>query len=185
MAVPVWTWILAVPLTTLLMPVSANKPSGARSSSHSSPVFACLGVGGDCDYGERLAFGALDGPRFACVQDAGRGLIFSNPDRGVIVACEQAQYGKRHVRAAARSASRNYFSTRPATTDGIERQRQIGIVLVWVVALYFKGFGGIDQSTTRVAHRVGIPHIYVAGQASAQQCVEPAVHGDNVVALPR
>ena len=29
MAVPVWTWIVAVDLTTLLMPVSANKPSGA------------------------------------------------------------------------------------------------------------------------------------------------------------
>ena len=34
--------------------------------------------------------------------------------------------------------------TRPATADGIERQRQIGIVLVRVVALNFKVGGGID-----------------------------------------
>ena len=107
-------------------------------------MFAYLGVGGYGDDGERLAFGAFDGPRFACVQDAGRGLVFGNPDRGILVACEQPQYGKRHVRTAARSASRNYFGTRPATTDGIERQRQIGIVLVRVVALNFKVGGGID-----------------------------------------
>ena len=53
------------------------------------------------------------------------------------------------------------------------------------MALYLKGLGGIDQRAARIAHRVGIPHIYVAAQASAQQCVEPAVHGDNVIALPR
>lgn len=147
-------------------------------------MFAYYCPRGNGDDGERLALGALNGPRFACVQDAGRDLIFGNPGWSVIVACEQPQNGKLHIRAAARGAGRNYFGTRPATTDGIERQRQIGIVLVRVVALYFKGFGGIDQRTTRVAHRVGIPHIYVAAQASAQQCVEPAVHGDNVVALP-
>lgn len=28
MAVPVWTWIVAVDLTTLLIPVSANKHKG-------------------------------------------------------------------------------------------------------------------------------------------------------------
>lgn len=28
MAVPVWTWIVAVDLTTLLMPVSVNRPRG-------------------------------------------------------------------------------------------------------------------------------------------------------------
>ena len=52
------------------------------------------------------------------------------------------------------------------------------------MALNFKVGGGIDQLSARIAYRVGIPHIYVAAQASAQQCVEPAVHGDNVVALP-
>ncbi len=52
------------------------------------------------------------------------------------------------------------------------------------MALNFKVGGGIDQRTTCVAHRVGIPHIYIAAQSRAQQCVEPAVHGDNVIALP-
>ena len=84
------------------------------------------------------------------------------------VAREQAQYGKCHVRTAARSASRNHFGTRPAASDGIERQRQIGIVLVGVVALNFKVGGGIDQRTTRITHRVGIPHIHVAAQAGTQ-----------------
>lgn len=37
MAVPVWTWIVAVDLTTLLMPVSANRSRGLWSSSHSRP----------------------------------------------------------------------------------------------------------------------------------------------------
>ena len=52
------------------------------------------------------------------------------------------------------------------------------------MALNFKVGGGIDQRTTCVAHRVGIPHIYIAAQSRAQQRVEPAVHGDNVIALP-
>ena len=52
------------------------------------------------------------------------------------------------------------------------------------MAFYFKGFGGIDQRATRITHRVDIPYIHVTAQASAQQRVEPAVHGDNVVALP-
>ncbi len=59
-------------------------------------------------------------------------------------------------------AVRNHFGTRPATADGIERQRQIGKVLVRVMALNFKVGGGIDQCATCIAHRVGIPHIYVA-----------------------
>ena len=53
------------------------------------------------------------------------------------------------------------------------------------MALYLKSFGGIDQRAAGVAHRVGVPHIHVAAQPRAQQRVEPAVHGDNVVALPR
>lgn len=136
------------------------------------------------DDGERLAFGALDGPRLTCVKNAGDYLVLSNPDWGVIIACEQAQYGKRHVRTAASGAGRNHFGTRPTTADGIERQRQIGIVLVGVVALNFKVGGSIDQCATGIAHRIGIPHIYVAAQAGTQQRVESAVHGDNVVALP-
>jgi len=52
------------------------------------------------------------------------------------------------------------------------------------VAFYLKGFGGIDQRTARVAHRVGISYIYVAAKPRAQQCIESAVHGDNVVTLP-
>ena len=62
----------------------------------------------------------------------------------MLVASEQAQYGKRHVRTAASGAGRNYFGTWPAATDGIERQCQIGIVLVRIVALNFKVGGGID-----------------------------------------
>ena len=53
------------------------------------------------------------------------------------------------------------------------------------MAFYFKIGSGIDQSASRVAHRVGIPHIHIAAQPGAQQRVEPAVHCDNVVALPR
>lgn len=52
------------------------------------------------------------------------------------------------------------------------------------MALYLKGFGGIDQRTTGFAYRIGIPHINVAAQTGSQQRVESAVHGDNVVALP-
>lgn len=52
------------------------------------------------------------------------------------------------------------------------------------MAFYFKGFGGIDQRTTCVAHRVGVPHIHIAAQSRAQQRVKSAVHGDDVVALP-
>lgn len=148
-------------------------------------MFACHRPRSKSDDRERLAFGALNGPRFASVQNAGRGLVFGNPDWGVIVASEQAQYGKRHIRTAASGAGRNYFGTRPATADGIERQRKIGIVLVRVMALNFKVGGGIDQRTTRITHRVGIPHIYVAAQAGAQQRIESTIHSDNVVALPR
>lgn len=139
---------------------------------------------GYSDYGERLALGAFDGPRFTCAKDAGDHLVLGNPDWGVIVACEQAQYGKRHVRTATGGAGRNHFGTRPAMADGIERQSQICIVLVGVVAFYLKGFGGIYQRTTRVAYRVGIPHINVTAQAGAQQRVESAVHSDDVIALP-
>ena len=52
------------------------------------------------------------------------------------------------------------------------------------MALNFKVSGGIDQRATYIAHRVGISHINIAAQARAQQRIEPAVHGDNVVALP-
>lgn len=148
-------------------------------------MFAYHRPGGKGDDGERLALVAFDDPRFSCAKDAGDDLVRGNPDWGVLVAREQAQYGKRHIRTAAGGASRNYFSNRPAASDGIERQRQIGIVLVRIVPLNFKVGGGIDQSATCIAHRVGIPHIYVATQSRAQQRVEPAVHSDNVIALPR
>ena len=52
------------------------------------------------------------------------------------------------------------------------------------MTLYLKGFSGIDQRATRVAHRIGISYIYVAAQTRAQQRIEPAVHGYNVIALP-
>ena len=147
-------------------------------------MFAYLGVGGNGDDGERLAFGTFDGPRFACAKEAGDHLILGDPDRGILVACKQPQYGKRHVRTAASGAGRNHFGTRPATADGIERQRQIGIVLVWVVALNFKVLSGINKSATGFAYRIGVPYIYVAAQSRTQQRVESAVHGDNVIALP-
>ena len=53
------------------------------------------------------------------------------------------------------------------------------------MALNFKVGGSIDLRATRVAHRVGISNIYVAAKPRAQQRIEPAVHGNNVVALPR
>ena len=53
------------------------------------------------------------------------------------------------------------------------------------MTLNFKVGGGIDQRTTGVAHRVGVTDIDIAAQAGAQKRVEPAVYGDNVVALPR
>ena len=52
------------------------------------------------------------------------------------------------------------------------------------MALYLKGFSGIDQNAPLIANGVGVAHIDVAAQASAQQRVEPAVHGYDVVALP-
>ena len=52
------------------------------------------------------------------------------------------------------------------------------------MALHLKVSCGIDQRATRVAHRIGISYIHIAAQTGAQQRVEPAVHGDNVVALP-
>lgn len=147
-------------------------------------MFAYLGVGGNSDDGERLALGTPDGPRFTCAKDTGRGLILGDPDWGILITSKQPQYGKRHVRAAASGAGRNYFGTWPAATDGIERQCQIGIVLVRVVALNFKVLSGINKSATGFAYRIGVPYIYVAAQSRAQQRVESAVHGDNVIALP-
>ena len=137
------------------------------------------------DDGERLALGTFDGPRFACAKDARDHLVLGNPDWGVLVAREQAHYGKRHVGTAAGGAGRDHFGTRPVATDGIERQRQIGIVLVRVVALNFKVLSGINKSATGFANRIGVPYIYIAAQAGTQQRVKSAVHGDNVVALPR
>ena len=52
------------------------------------------------------------------------------------------------------------------------------------MALNFKVLSGINKSATGFAYRIGVPYIHVAAQASAQQRVETAVHGDNVVALP-
>ncbi len=147
-------------------------------------MFAYHRPGGYGDDGKGFAGCILNSPGFASVQDAGRDLIFGNPGWSVIVACKQPQNGKRHIRAAARGAGRNHFGTRPAASDGIERQRQIGIVFVGVMTLHLKCFGGIDQRATCIAHRVGIPHIHVAVQSRAQQRIETAVHGDNVIALP-
>ena len=78
------------------------------------------------------------------VEDAGDYLVLGDPDGSIFVAREQAQYGQGHVGAAAGGAGRNHFGTRPATTDGIEGQCQIGVVLVRVVALNFKVGGGIN-----------------------------------------
>lgn len=147
-------------------------------------MLANLGIGGYGDDRKRLAFGTFDGPGFASVQDTGRDLVFGNPDWGALVAREQAQYGKRHIRPAAGGAARNHFGTRPATADGTESQRQIGIVLVRIMALNFKVGGGIDQRATCIAHCVGISYIHVAAQAGTQKGIQAAVHGDNVVALP-
>lgn len=147
-------------------------------------MFAYHRPGGKGDDGERLALVAFDDPRFSCAKDAGDDLVLGNPDRGVIVACEQPQYGKRHIRTAAGGAGRNHFGTWPAATDGIERQSQVGTVLVRVVALNFKVGGGINKSATGFAYRIGVPYIYFAVQSRAQQRIETAVHGDNVIALP-
>ncbi len=54
-----------------------------------------------------------------------------------------------------------------------------------MVTLNFKICSGIDKRSTGVAYRVGVTNIYVASQPGAQQGIQPAVHGDNVVALPR
>lgn len=148
-------------------------------------MLADYGVGGYSDNGEGFALGALDGPRFTCVKNTGDNLVFLDPDGSILVTGKQTQHAQCHVGTAARSAGRNHFGTRPATADGIERQSQVGIVLIRVVALNFKVLSGINKSTACVAHRIGISYIYVATQAGAQQRVEPAIHGDNVVALPR
>lgn len=147
-------------------------------------MLADYGVGGYSDNGEGFALGALDGPRFTCVKNTGDNLVFLDPDGSILVTGKQTQHAQCHVGAAAGGTGRNHLGTRPATTNGIERQSQICIVLVGVVAFYLKGFGGIDQRTTRVAYRVGIPHINVTAQAGAQQRVESAVHSDDVIALP-
>lgn len=147
-------------------------------------MLADYGVGGYSDNGEGFALGALDGPRFTCVKNTGDNLVFLDPDGSILVTGKQTQHAQCHVGAAAGGTGRNHLGTWPATADGIERKRQIGIVLVRVMALYFKVFGGIDQRTARIAHRVGISHIYIAAQAGAQQRIESAVHGDNVIALP-
>lgn len=136
------------------------------------------------DDGEGAALVVFDDPGFTCAKDSGDYLVLGYPDWGVLVACKQPQYGKRHIRTATRSASRNHFGTRPATADGIERQGQICIVLVGVVALHFKVPGCIDQSASLIAYRVGIPHIHVAAQSHTQKGIQATVHGDNVVALP-
>lgn len=147
-------------------------------------MFACHRPRSNGNDGERFSFGALNGPRFACAKEAGDHLVLDNPDRGILVASEQAQYGKRHVRTTASGTGCNHFGTRPATADGIERQSQICIVLVGVVALNFKVLSGINKSATGFAYRIGVPYIYVAAQSRAQQRVESTVHGDNVIALP-
>lgn len=147
-------------------------------------MLADYGVGGYSDNGEGFALGALDGPRFTCVKNTGDNLVFLDPDGSILVTGKQTQHAQCHVGAAAGGTGRNHLGTWPAATDGIERQCQIGIVLVRVVALNFKVLSGINKSATGFAYRIGVPYIYVAAQSRAQQRVESAVHGDNVVALP-
>lgn len=147
-------------------------------------MFAYHRPGGYGDDGKGFAGCILNSPRFAFVQNAGRDLVLGDPDRGILVACKQPQYGKRHVRTAASGAGHNYFGTWPAATDGIERQCQIGIVLVRVVALNFKVLSGINKSATGFAYRVGVAYVYVAAQIRTQQGVQAAIYGDDVVALP-
>ena len=53
------------------------------------------------------------------------------------------------------------------------------------MTFYFKIGSGIDQNAPLIANGVSVAHVDVAAQASAQQCIETAVHGDNVIALPR
>ena len=53
------------------------------------------------------------------------------------------------------------------------------------MAFNFKVLSGINKSAAGFANRIGVPYIYIAAQAGAQQRIESAVHGDNVVALPR
>lgn len=136
------------------------------------------------DDGEGAALVAFDGPRFSCAKDTGDHFVLGNPDWGIYVSREQAQYGQCHVGTASGGAGRNHLGTRPATPDGIERQRQIGVVLVGVVALNFEVSGGIDQRSALITHRVGISYIHVAAQAGTQKGIQAAIHGDNVVALP-
>lgn len=147
-------------------------------------MLADYGVGGYSDNGEGFALGALDGPRFTCVKNTGDNLVFLDPDGSIFVTGKQTQHAQCHVGAAAGGTGRNHLGTRPATTNGIERQRQIGIVLVRVVALNFKVLSGINKSAADFANRIGVTYIYIAAQAGAQQRVEAAVHGDNVIALP-
>ena len=64
MAVPVWTWIVAVDLTTLLMPVSANRPRGLWSSSHSSPCSLTAVPGAMAMMEKVLPSCAFDDPGF-------------------------------------------------------------------------------------------------------------------------
>ena len=52
------------------------------------------------------------------------------------------------------------------------------------MALHFKIGSGIDQSAPLITNGVGVAHVDVAAQASAQQSVQTAVYGYNVVALP-
>ncbi|GAA6334049.1 hypothetical protein I0600191H4_10210 [Collinsella sp. i06-0019-1H4] len=52
------------------------------------------------------------------------------------------------------------------------------------MAFYFKIGSGIDQNMSLIANGVGVAHVDVAAQASAQQGVQAAVYGYDVVALP-
>ena len=52
------------------------------------------------------------------------------------------------------------------------------------MTFYFKIDSGIDQSATLIANGVGVAHVDVAAQASAQQGIQATVNGYDVVALP-
>jgi len=51
------------------------------------------------------------------------------------------------------------------------------------MALHLKGVSSFDQSASLIAYGVGVAHVDVAAQASAQQGVQAAVYGYDVVAL--
>ena len=52
------------------------------------------------------------------------------------------------------------------------------------MAFHYKIGSGIDQGASLIAYGIGVAYVDVAAQASAQQGVQAAVYGYDVVALP-